>query len=394
MEILVADDDDIFRRLLTHGLSSAGHHVIAVENGAQALAVLEERPAVTLVISDWMMPEMTGLDLCRNIRRLPHGPFIHILLLTARQTREDYLEAMEAGADDFLGKPLDPVMLTTRLRAAQRVLELQGRLKRKNELLQSAHENLSSAYAQLRKDIEAAAKMQQTLLPDRFVDFGWASFASALFPSSSVSGDIFNYFPIGDDAIGFYTLDVAGHGARAALMSFSLSRQLPPEAFWNETEGVPIVPEALVSTLNHQFQVQPPNMDYFTMVGAILERKGGLRFCQAGHPHPILVPADGTPPVPLGEGGFPVGLIDDIPFAAVTTILSAGDRVILHSDGITESEAPTGEMFGTGRFHGLLDSLRGTALSDLPEAVRAAIVHWQEKEDLKDDVSIIVLEMR
>lgn len=200
MQILVADDDIIIRRPLTHGLTTAGHQVVAVADGVEALAVLDAQPSITLVISDWMMPEMSGLDPCRQIRRLPHGPDVHILLLTARQ----------------------------------------------------AHEDLSQAYAQLQGDIEAAAKMQQGLLPLPKVDFGWVSLASVLHPSSSVSGDIFNLFALTDDRIAFYALDVAGHGARAAPMSFTLSRLVTPAAFRDEADRPSLAPEAVLADPNRK----------------------------------------------------------------------------------------------------------------------------------------------
>lgn len=127
MRILIAEDDTTSRIILDEILTRLGHEVVAAANGQEAWATFKQ-DHVSLVISDWMMPDVDGLELCRRIRAENRPKYTYVILLTALEGKESYLEAMEAGADDFATKPLDSDQLHARLRAAERILGLQREL--------------------------------------------------------------------------------------------------------------------------------------------------------------------------------------------------------------------------------------------------------------------------
>jgi len=127
MKILIAEDDTPSRLICSAILRKLGHTVTAVENGQQAFDAWQNGD-YTLLISDWMMPDMNGLQLCKLIRAEPSLQYTYIILLTSREGRSSYLEGMDAGADDFLNKPLDEEQLIARLRVAERILELHSKL--------------------------------------------------------------------------------------------------------------------------------------------------------------------------------------------------------------------------------------------------------------------------
>lgn len=124
MKILVAEDDSVSRRLLEVTLSKWGYEVIACANGSAAWDVLQQPEAPQLVILDWMMPLMDGLEVCRHIRQRAAEPYIYVLLLTAKSQKSDMITGLEAGADDYLTKPFDMQELRMRLRAGQRIINL------------------------------------------------------------------------------------------------------------------------------------------------------------------------------------------------------------------------------------------------------------------------------
>lgn len=129
MNILIAEDDFISRKLLTNVLKDLGHEVIAASDGEEAWRMYETTPT-RIVISDWLMPRMDGLDLVRKIRSHPKSEYSYIIMLTANVgQRENYFRAMEAGADDFLAKPLDRIELSIRLEVAQRILCATSRIQ-------------------------------------------------------------------------------------------------------------------------------------------------------------------------------------------------------------------------------------------------------------------------
>jgi putative two-component system response regulator len=126
MRILIVDDNEIALDVLTHALTQFGHEVEAAREGAEALEALSE-DSCRLVISDWEMPGMDGLELCRRVRREEFSGYIYFILLTARSGTDNIVEGLSAGADDFLTKPFDPGELRVRIRAAERVLSLETR---------------------------------------------------------------------------------------------------------------------------------------------------------------------------------------------------------------------------------------------------------------------------
>ena len=135
MKILIADDSVVSRHLLEATLRRWGYEVVGVSDGAEAWRLLQQENAPPIAILDWMMPEMTGPDVCRLVRQSAREPYTYILLLTSRSLREDLIEGMEAGADDYITKPFDEHELKVRLRAGTRIIELQSELLRAREKL-------------------------------------------------------------------------------------------------------------------------------------------------------------------------------------------------------------------------------------------------------------------
>src|SRR3954469_7187789 len=116
-------------------LEALGHQVVATANGAEALEQLTRKDDIRVVITDWVMPAMNGLDLCQHIRSREHARYVYVLVVTGRRGKKRYLEALEAGADDFIPKPIDAEELGARLRVAERILGLQAEMKQLQGLL-------------------------------------------------------------------------------------------------------------------------------------------------------------------------------------------------------------------------------------------------------------------
>ena len=135
MRVLAAEDDPVSRRALETFLRRWGYNVTAVQNGLEAWKALQEESAPPLAVLDWMMPGMDGVQVCREVRGRGPEPYVYILLLTAKDQKEDVVQGIEAGADDYLTKPFDPQELKARLRTGQRIIELQEELIRAREEL-------------------------------------------------------------------------------------------------------------------------------------------------------------------------------------------------------------------------------------------------------------------
>ncbi len=141
MQVLIAEDDRASRRLLEKAVASLGYEVISVDDGLAAWNVLRQND-VRLVIADWEMPNMNGLSLCRRIRAGVLPRYVFVILLTSKTSREDIIEGLEAGADDYLTKPFNRAELSARLRTGLRVVELELELQAKNEILEDLNTRL------------------------------------------------------------------------------------------------------------------------------------------------------------------------------------------------------------------------------------------------------------
>src|SRR6478736_4010199 len=126
MRVLVAEDDFVTSFMLVYCLEQFGYEVTAVDNGLKALELVRTGE-FQLVISDWAMPKMTGVELCRQIRKRPSSSYTYIILLTTQSGTNNVVEGLEAGADDFITKPFQPEELHVRLRAGERLLSLESR---------------------------------------------------------------------------------------------------------------------------------------------------------------------------------------------------------------------------------------------------------------------------
>ncbi len=128
MKVLVAEDDPIWRASIEALLRKWGYETVGVTAGDEALAVLEGEEAPRLAILDWIMPGLDGIEVCRAVRRQDERPYAYLLLVTSKDSREDIIAGLEAGADDYVTKPFDAQELRVRLRAGQRIVELQDAL--------------------------------------------------------------------------------------------------------------------------------------------------------------------------------------------------------------------------------------------------------------------------
>jgi len=146
--ILLAEDDPIFRHVIATWLEKWGYKVIRAENGQQAWSILQQDAAPQMLILDWMMPEIDGVELCERLRDRGAGSYRYVLLVTARDNKDDVVAGLDAGADDYLTKPFNAEELRARLRAGRRILQLQAALLKSREDLQfeATHDPLTGLW--------------------------------------------------------------------------------------------------------------------------------------------------------------------------------------------------------------------------------------------------------
>lgn len=259
-----------------------------------------------------------------------------------------------------------------------------------------AEEGLRRSKAAMERDLRMAARVQQSLLPPPEVDAGSMRLAHAFHPCDDLAGDSVGIVPLGPDSIGLYVLDVSGHGVGASLLSFTLTHLLSPLVggvlLADQGSSAPtVVPPAIVAErLNRQFPMDRTRQ-YFTLVYGTLEPSSGtFRYVAAGHPSPVLLPADGTPAAVQGSG-LPIGVVEGAAYAEETLVLQPGDRLYFYTDGAIEALDSNGEDFGIDRLLSEIIRWRHLPLRSGLEHVASAVRSWCDGR-FRDDISLLAVE--
>ncbi|MET4694311.1 PP2C family protein-serine/threonine phosphatase [Endozoicomonas lisbonensis] len=396
MNILIVEDAKDQRLMLSVVLRKKGHQVLEAADGKEALAILQQDKTVRIVISDWMMPEMDGIDLLKAIRGSEIEHYTYFILLTGKTEREAVVEGMNCGADDFLTKPVNFEELDARLNAGLRIIQLESTLEERNR-------QISRAIEIIEKDLESAAATQAGLLCQpatiQHVSFNWF-----FQPSRILGGDMFGYQALDGEHVSFYQLDVAGHGIPSALFSFTLNNIMSETSdrggivkdFMDKSPFYKVRPvERVLVSLNRRFQATAESMLYFTIAyGLINSRTGQVQISQAGHPPPLWLQISQSRVEPVSGGGVPIGMMPDMEYESTSIQLQPGDRLFLYSDGITECENGSGEQFGQDR---LLTCLKDSFSDNLEQAVKRVeqqVRDWNQGETFEDDVTFLILEWK
>lgn len=397
--VLVVDDSRLQRRILAASLRKWNYAVLEAGSGEEALEICRDhRP--DMVLSDWMMPGMSGLEFCQAFRAISADYYGYFILLTSKSESNDVALGLDSGADDFLTKPVNGNELRARITAGERIVKMQRELSDRNRVITDAHHELQRVYDAIDKDLLEAKKLQQSLLPVRHRKFEQADLSLLLRSSGHVGGDLVGFFEVNEHQLCLFAIDVSGHGISSALMTARLAGYLSASApdqniaLSRQADGSYAArpPHEVIGEMNTLVLTEMETEHYFTMILALVDLPTGrITLSQAGHPHPAIQRAGGAV-TQDGLGGFPVGLMEGVSFESFDVQLGAGDRIALMSDGVTECPNSAGEMLGEEGLVCVMTQLASTKGSAFLEALAWQLTDYADSTDLPDDVSGILLE--
>lgn len=397
--VLVVDDSQLQRRILTATLGRWGYEVVEASNGEEALEQCKIRHP-DIIISDWIMPGLSGIEFCQIFRDLDQENYGYFILLTSKSEKAEIALGLDSGADDFLIKPVNSNELRARITAGERIITMQRELSEKNRLVSVTLEELQRVYDLVDRDLIEAKKLQQSLLPEREKSLPEGDLSLLLRSAGHVGGDLVGFFPTDDDKLGLFAIDVSGHGISSALMTARLAGNLSAIALDQNVALVKMPdgtyharpPGEVVAKLNDLVLNEMETEHYLTLVLAFVDLGSGqVRMVQAGHPHPMIQRHDGTIEY-VGNGGFPVGLLEEMAFEEFECHIAPGDRLILLSDGVTECANPADEMLEESGLKDVMHRLKNMRGLSLFEALVWELANFAETEDFSDDVSGIAFE--
>lgn len=355
-KILVVDDDPTLRVALKRTLQSQGYDVSLASNGEEGITKAQQvRPAV--IICDWLMPDLDGLEVCRRIKADPELETTFFIMLTARESNpgeeDSLITGLDKGADDFLSKPISNKIeeLKARVKAGlrlhllnQKLQTLNQELRTQKQELQVLNQNLQTQKQILEAELTEASEYVRSLLPAPLT--GNITTEAVFVPSVKLGGDCFDYYWLDDDNLAIYLLDVSGHGVGSALLSVSVlnvlrSQSLPHTNFCQ--------PGAVLKALNNAFQMINNGDKYFTIWYGVYNRfKRRLVYANAGHPPAVLLSGKSatTQVRQLANSGLPIGMVPDEEFEENECDIEENSTLYVFSDGAYEIFQSTGTLWG------------------------------------------------
>jgi sigma-B regulation protein RsbU (phosphoserine phosphatase) len=388
--ILLVDDNPTNLEVLYQTLDRPEFKLLVATNGEDAIKIAQ-KALPDLILLDIMMPGISGFEVCETLKADPQTARCSVIFLSALDETRDKVRGLELGAVDYVTKPFQVEEVIARVQTQLRVKRLDRQLSQRNA-------ELTEANRRMKEDIEAAARVQRALLPERLPDHGRYRFAFRYLPCDELAGDALNVFSINADHLGVYLLDVSGHGVPSALLSVSATRSLMRD--WNAEHTVDIStdarlqPAALAEALNRNFPMAVNGNHFFTLLFGVIDMTSAMcRMVSAGHPAPILV-RNGEPACLLEVGGgVPIGIMDDASYHDSQLQLMVRDRLYFLSDGLYEQRNEQREAFGMDRVIDTFSTASSMTLDESLERVLHLVDDWRGKRRYGDDISIVALEV-
>jgi serine phosphatase RsbU (regulator of sigma subunit) len=375
--LLVVDDVEMNRDLLARRLTQQGHEVEMAVNGREALEVLRSGRDFDLVLLDVMMPELDGYQVLEALRADAALRSLPVIMVSAVNEVESVVRCLEAGAEDYLPKPFNPVLLRARVGST-----LERKRLRDVERLHAKS---------LERELEIGHNIQKSFLPRSLpLVPGWEITAS-LRPARQVGGDFYDAFPLSGGGIGLAVGDVCDKGVGAALF-VALVRTLLRATSERLAVAHPgdwgrVVLEPVALTSEYVVRTHGETNMFATLFFAVLDPdSGALVWLNAGHEPPYLRRASGAVERLEPTAGA-MGLMPDAAFEIARATLSPGDVLLAFTDGVTEARDPEGRLFGSGRLDALVGD--GAAAPDLVSRIAAAVDAHARGAEPADDVALL-----
>jgi phosphoserine phosphatase RsbU/P len=383
--LLVVDDNEDNRYTLTRRLNREGYqNLTTANNGREALECMNAKP-FDLVLLDVMMPDMNGYEVLEHVKANASLREIPIIMISALDEIESVIRCIELGAEDYLNKPFNPVLLRARVSA----------LLEKKRLRDEIRRNL----ARLEEEMDAARALQLGMLPRQFPACSIAqpvAVHAVMQPAREVGGDLYDCFYAGDHTFCFLVGDVSGKGASAAMyMARTRSLVRITVELWREWRTDEVQPAQLAEAVNRELcQNNDERMFVTLFLGLFDTRTGILSFINAGHPAPHLLRTGGAAAQIEAKPGLPLGVRAQAKYEGRTLALQPGDAMFVCSDGVFEALNEKGDLFSIARLNQELSAAGGEDPIEIVRIVKNAVDAFTGSAPKADDVTALALRWR
>jgi sigma-B regulation protein RsbU (phosphoserine phosphatase) len=377
--LLVADDDPANREMLARRLRRQGYQVSLASSGLEVLRLVRGQQ-FDLVLLDMIMPGLDGYQVLTRMKSDPALAHIPVIIISSLDQENSVARCIEAGAEDYVGKPFNAVFLRARLGACLERKRLRDQERKIFEALQRSQQSLSAELAEAATYVRSLLPAAQTQGPVR-LDWRFQ-------PSAQLGGDAFGYHWLNGGHFAFYLLDVCGHGVGAALLSVSVLNVLNncslPQVDFHD-------PGAVLGALNRTFTMEKQNNMFFTLwYGVVAMGTRELAFACGGHPPAVLLAPGQSAPEPLSAPGAIVGGFPEAIYTTGRARIPADSRLYVFSDGVYELAQPGGATVQLPEF---IAELGRPAAGPKLDAILQWAMERRGGGGFEDDISLMELHL-
>ncbi|WP_305908240.1 SpoIIE family protein phosphatase [Methylomarinum sp. Ch1-1] len=376
LKILITEDNTETLSLLTHFLQEQGHSLLLAKNSDETLDLfVREYP--DLVLADINIPGIDSLEIIAQIRKAQTGKWTPIIILSASNQENDVIKGLQAGADDYMTRPINLNILNAKIQSMERFVALQVNN-------QQSTLSLSQANEELKKEQQLAKRLLDKML--NMGDLNWPGLSYWLCPSTHFSGDLIAASRSEGGKIYLMLADATGHGLAAALPTLIIARTFHAMS----AKGYSLA--SIVTEINRSAKNDLPT-GYFvaTALFVIDFNHQTIEYWNGGLPDALLLDNDGNIMHTLSSEHLAIGILAAEQFDSVTRLLpwSKPCELVAYSDGLTESCSPDDEFFGE---HRLIDILQKSPPKQRIQNVKKAVLEHIQTSSGQDDISLLSID--
>jgi len=370
--ILCIDDSKLNRTFISKVLSDLNITIAEAENGIKGLELLDTKD-FDLILLDIVMPEMDGFGFLKEYQKRVKDEFLPVIVMTGLDDLNSKIKGLSIGADDYLIKPLNEEELIARVFSLLRLKKANSELYQKNLLI--------------KRELEAAKKIQQYIIPDDFNFINYPNISGIYRPIEDIGGDFFDCYRIDENRSAFLIADVTGHGIPAAL-TMTMSKML----FSIYAEKFPNTAH-LLKEINLQLRGTLLDMQYITAFYLIYDKSSNsLTYSNAGHTRPLYYKSSKNQIIALDSFGWFIGISDVTEYEEKRITVGEGDRLLLYTDGITEAKNKDGEDFGEIRLARFIKDNQNLCGKDFCNRLLDNLNDYIDGTKINDDIAFLNIE--
>jgi sigma-B regulation protein RsbU (phosphoserine phosphatase) len=346
-------------------------------SGAKALELMKIEPMPALVLLDIEMPGMDGYEVCHQLKANAQTRDIPVIFLTGKTESEDETRGFEAGAVDYVHKPFSPMVVKARVRT--------------HLALRATSQQLARQLLAINNELEMARQIQLSILPRETPKITGLDIAARYLPMSSVAGDFYDFIILDEQHIGVLIADVSGHGLPAALIASMLHVSLAAQ-FAHASE-----PGRVLSGLNRAL-CGKFRSHFVTAAYVFVDmEKNSISYAGAGHPPLLLWRASTGSASEVMENGLLLGHFPQETYSVLQLPVGPGDKAVLYTDGILETNDPSQEMLGVDRFKRFLEDNHDLGADQLADSLLDELSRWSghpKGTGQEDDLTLLVIHFK